>query len=156
MRGKRLCSLIFAATSRITPADAGKTRCWAASRVSLRDHPRGCGENRESLNYATRDIGSPPRMRGKHSFSLVAVVTERITPADAGKTQHGRKRRRNHEDHPRGCGENAPHRQAVLREAGSPPRMRGKPSRAAYKPFMARITPADAGKTIRRKAKWER
>ena len=28
VRGKRLCSLIFAATSRITPAGAGKTRVW--------------------------------------------------------------------------------------------------------------------------------
>ena len=65
MRGKQLSAGSPAQPLWITPADAGKTRSQNEQLQHLQDHPRGCGENRESLNYATRDIGSPPRMRGK-------------------------------------------------------------------------------------------
>ena len=65
MRGKLVLFAGQALCSWITPADAGKTRCWAASRVLLRDHPRGCGENFVSRPTDTHIRGSPPRMRGK-------------------------------------------------------------------------------------------
>ena len=56
---------------RITPADAGKT-CYLFYRHSgFWDHPRGCGENVE-LEHIEQPIGgSPPRMRGKLSLSLL-------------------------------------------------------------------------------------
>ena len=45
MRGKRLKKRGDADERRITPADAGKTSCICSLRFSLKDHPRGCGEN---------------------------------------------------------------------------------------------------------------
>ncbi len=54
---------------------------------------------------------------------------------------------RKHEDHPRGCGENAFGLSQALSLSGSPPRMRGKPKSWSKKKRAERITPADAGKT---------
>ena len=51
-------------------------------------------------------------------------------------------------DHPRGCGENAVGAGKFFVQAGSPPRMRGKPAAAPRKLRNTRITPADAGKTL--------
>ena len=65
MRGKRLWRTISCDTPRITPADAGKTRCSSSSSGTVRDHPRGCGENDTRGNPRRRFPGSPPRMRGK-------------------------------------------------------------------------------------------
>ena len=70
----------------ITPADAGKTRPPTVARDSLRDHPRGCGENRVPLAEIDIQGGSPPRMRGKHYSIYCCIRQARITPADAGKT----------------------------------------------------------------------
>ena len=86
MRGKLQYNLYHGRHKRITPAGAGKTRCWAASRVSLRDHPRGCGENLHFLLSAAVAQGSPPRMRGKRQKEIARAVHGGITPADAGKT----------------------------------------------------------------------
>ena len=71
-----------------------------------KDHPRGCGENQSSPNPIHNNIGSPPRMRGKLTCFLPSKQTERITPADAGKTPYGDPIYYDGKDHPRGCGEN--------------------------------------------------
>ena len=106
MRGKRLCSLIFAAISRITPADAGKTTGLKPTHRAAQDHPRGCGENRrQELNIARGD-GSPPRMRGKRHHKNDDCGLYGITPADAGKTGYLPHVQAGARDHPRGCGEN--------------------------------------------------
>ena len=49
----------------ITPADAGKTMGNGARNHRQEDHPRGCGENINQMDYTIRYSGSPPRMRGK-------------------------------------------------------------------------------------------
>ena len=86
MRGKRKSLFANSHGSRITPADAGKThRCGSAHRGD-QDHPRGCGENRDSLLPIAFVVGSPPRMRGKHYLRVPAASCAGITPADAGKT----------------------------------------------------------------------
>ena len=86
VRGKPVTRLINVDTGRITPAGAGKTRCWAASRVSLRDHPRRCGENECPLLKSRGQLGSPPQVRGKLQLATGLGKTVRITPAGAGKT----------------------------------------------------------------------
>ncbi len=73
----------------------------------------------------------------------------RITPADAGKTLSVRLAPSAFQDHPRGCGENATLRQPIGATRGSPPRMRGKPPFRLRSCSQSRITPADAGKTLR-------
>ena len=113
----------------ITPADAGKTRLGTVLSSTLRDHPRGCGENHRLKPHKAHRSGSPPRMRGKLYTHNTVCVLHRITPADAGKTLGDRVNAVVAVDHPRGCGENR----------GS------RPHAAAHR----RITPADAGKTTR-------
>ena len=73
---------------RITPADAGKTETFLYQAIKLQDHPRGCGENGKGVEEIAAFLGSPPRMRGKLSLRAVLIVVDRITPADAGKTNH--------------------------------------------------------------------
>ena len=72
--------------TRITPADAGKTKATLNERFVNQDHPRGCGEN--MMVGKTREAlqGSPPRMRGKLEITWTIISAPGITPADAGKT----------------------------------------------------------------------
>ena len=65
MRGKRWRFCLMIITFRITPADAGKTHTQAGGAIPARDHPRGCGENRNGKSNSAMRRGSPPRMRGK-------------------------------------------------------------------------------------------
>ena len=86
VRGKPVRFIIYRKPKRITPAGAGKTLFVLLPLPFYQDHPRRCGENRESLNYATRDIGSPPQVRGKPPAIRTPRFRRRITPAGAGKT----------------------------------------------------------------------
>ena len=45
-------------------------------------------------------------MRGKLNLKIPITSSNRITPADAGKTRQDPKINPFSEDHPRGCGEN--------------------------------------------------
>ena len=128
MRGKRFSEATESMEERITPADAGKTSIRASRNSKLRDHPRGCGENRCQRQSIVEYIGSPPRMRGKQSAA-------EFPPA-------------RYWDHPRGCGENLSALFLMTACTGSPPRMRGKPHRPKERGGTPGITPADAGKTI--------
>ena len=96
---------------------------------------------------AQTHAGSPPRMRGKPKQTFRKPTRSRITPADVGKTVNPSSRRGVKWDHPRGCGENAATMIPYTAPRGSPPRMRGKPTRTKEHFTKNRITPADAGKT---------
>ena len=50
MRGKRKKVQKYLHRLRITPADAGKTQCYACLSQRAEDHPRGCGENSRTRN----------------------------------------------------------------------------------------------------------
>ena len=128
MRGKLLQDAMTKCQFRITPADAGKTTQSLSSGRSLRDHPRGCGENRHVQKSILQKIGSPPRMRGK------------LTANSLGKNAV--------KDHPRGCGENPACCSSIKFSKGSPPRMRGKLGLGCAALIQNGITPADAGKTL--------
>ena len=54
----------------------------------VRDHPRECGKNPPTIENDVSDVGSPPRVREKHSLEGLDVWETRITPASAGKTCH--------------------------------------------------------------------
>ena len=86
MRGKLKISFANSHGSRITPADAGKTRPPHHRRRAREDHPRGCGENPALCIELPWILGSPPRMRGKPTIRVFSEHDIRITPADAGKT----------------------------------------------------------------------
>ena len=127
MRGKHTALAFYCGLLRITPADAGKTAQARINNSFLKDHPRGCGENRYWTRRRKNEIGSPPRMRGKHCEAANCTDDCRITPADAGKTLFL----------PMNLNE----------KTGSPPRMRGKPVSDSKRNVHTGITPADAGKT---------
>ena len=147
MRGKRLCEIGNISNFRITPADAGKTPNGCRKQQPNRDHPRGCGENAWSRPLPLRSVGSPPRMRGKPPSVTSVYLPPGITPADAGKTKCWKFLLDDNTDHPRGCGENISDALDILKQIGSPPRMRGKRNHYINLRLIYRITPADAGKT---------
>ncbi len=149
MRGKLEGVVLIGQNLRITPADAGKTMSSLSAASKRWDHPRGCGENRLSNGSSCWRRGSPPRMRGKRLRVALDAVGQGITPADAGKTNILGVIELEDEDHPRGCGENGIGDSAIFMKAGSPPRMRGKQVFEFVTVRFFRITPADAGKTLR-------
>ena len=89
-------------------------------------------------------------MRGKLLYIFIALLGFGITPADAGKTSIIKCFSGRSKDHPRGCGENALEKLYRLFDMGSPPRMRGKQPQNANAGNSLGITPADAGKTLKR------
>ena len=131
----------------ITPACAGKRRNCPRILRSTRDHPRVCGEKdlekRNTINYQ----GSPPRMRGKDFLLFHRLFSQGITPAYAGKSRSRRTTVRPLRDHPRVCGEKHLCSQLERPPPGSPPRVRGKGRPGRLRVWLARITPACAGKS---------
>ena len=65
MRGKAIRKYWELGTPRITPAYAGKSAQVRQCQGSSRDHPRLCGEKTLNRKGQTRNLGSPPPMRGK-------------------------------------------------------------------------------------------
>ena len=150
MRGKPRRSARRLAMRRITPADAGKTGGHRPQNPDCRDHPRGCGENGLLTKLFRVVAGSPPRMRGKQYMQDPERLSHGITPADAGKTKVPVLTICLVSDHPRGCGENSVAKQKRAAAQGSPPRMRGKLRHSHSCSMFNGITPADAGKTLKR------
>lgn len=128
----------------------GKPDETTARAADVLDHPRACGENYLSTGARKEHCGSPPRMRGKLRSECGAVVSGRITPAHAGKTSSGSATSSPPEDHPRACGENRAVACVIFSTSGSPPRMRGKRCPLRCPGSLCRITPAHAGKTLRK------
>ena len=147
MRGKPLKKAIEGGENRITPAGAGKTQTAYDEMQYHKDHPRRCGENFLGFPSLLMPLGSPPQVRGKHSFKSSINAWIRITPAGAGKTPTANLNRCMQEDHPRRCGENVPRIAKEVAESGSPPQVRGKREEGIPVRVRQRITPAGAGKT---------
>ena len=90
---------------RITPAHAGSSSRLQGITLSLRDHPRACGEQ---LGLDIEDAvaeGSPPRMRGADCSSRGDIIPHGITPAHAGSRWCAVVSPCLPRDHPRACGE---------------------------------------------------
>ena len=131
------------------------------------DHPRIGGEKFGAYAKIWNEWGSPPRGRGKAGSPATGSVSPGITPAWAGKSyrvyhclascwNHPRnagKRwddsaaRTQCRDHPRMGGEKHLSGTTDNRPQGSPPRGRGKGSKADVECLRSRITPAWAGKS---------
>ena len=89
MRGKEPNWITASKKERITPAGAGKRVQTAARPVSIQDHPRRCGEKRQSSCHHLCAVGSPPQVRGKVGSGMLLQFIDRITPAGAGKRLKG-------------------------------------------------------------------
>ena len=89
-------------------------------------------------------------MRGKGRPHAHPSYALRITPAYAGKRSACCRKSQPGWDHPRLCGEKLfsdPTRQII---GGSPPPMRGKVSTSLFRYAAIRITPAYAGKSLKK------
>ena len=145
-RGKVQLVECILARAGITPAWAGKSpRRWGRCRAH-RDHPRVGGEKTPCSRASTAPTGSPPRGRGKATFSGRSDPGVGITPAWAGKRNPPDIHASQTEDHPRVGGEKLDFRDGGSRRVGSPPRGRGKEGSCSSLAFAYRITPAWAGK----------
>ena len=133
----------------ITPACAGKRAAAAPEASGHQDHPRVCGEKFDNPKIDNSQLGSPPRVRGKARGCLRRPVSQRITPACAGKSVLFNIYQVIAEDHPRVCGEKA--RTLIVQDEpqGSPPRVRGKAALWRVSRPLFRITPACAGKSAK-------
>ena len=150
MRGKVDVFFTFVIPGRITPAYAGKRISLHTVCRCLWDHPRVCGEKVTDFHLFWHFGGSPPRMRGKETGKTRRVQWPGITPAYAGKRIPNSFPSCSVWDHPRVCGEKIAASMCPIWVRGSPPRMRGKaPLRAVFGVCIG-ITPAYAGKRLKR------
>ena len=105
VRGKGLKSSLSSIQRRITPACAGKSFLKSFSQSRSGDHPRVCGEKLRKTAVSVRELGSPPRMRGKETLIKRPWHMIGITPAYAGKSADCVMTETRDGDHPRVCGE---------------------------------------------------
>ena len=138
----------------ITPAYAGKRRTTRTSGARYRDHPRVCGEKARFRSKGILRQGSPPRMRGKATFSGRHRLAVGITPAYAGKSDGDCGESACVQDHPRVCGEKFQQKEKRIGDLGSPPRMRGKVFFYVAAIHGFGITPAYAGKRENPRHHW--
>ena len=118
--------------------------------VIVWDHPRVCGEKSYQDSQHGCQSGSPPRMRGKDANGLNMLSNLGITPAYAGKRPSRLRRDHERRDHPRVCGEKLILAETCKARLGSPPRMRGKEGGNLVRNRSSGITPAYAGKRLKR------
>ena len=114
----------------ITPAWAGKSRLVRIEPERRGDHPRVGGEKSVCRPAPYLERGSPPRGRGKGGQQT----------SQRGGAQ----------DHPRVGGEKCDAPPIVPAEQGSPPRGRGKGVARNRRILLGGITPAWAGKRLKR------
>ena len=70
----------------ITPARAGKTQIRHPLLRGLQDHPRSCGKDPSPAGRSNPVSGSPPLVRERRRRCDDVLISQRITPARAGKT----------------------------------------------------------------------
>ena len=130
MRGKGDLLHVVQVAIRITPAHAGKRASGCRFASACWDHPRTCGEK----NFWRYSLG----------------VQCWITPAHAGKSRLLFFLLLRRWDHPRTCGEKRKNGWQKAKRKGSPPHMRGKGGVRLAGLHHLRITPAHAGKRLKR------
>ena len=129
----------------ITPARAGNRLPARIVGNIWQDHPRACGEQELIQMYVANLLGSPPRVRGTAGHPPWYGYAVRITPARAGNSPSVCPAHTGCWDHPRACGEQSGGRRRIVRQAGSPPRVRGTEGQGGHLRARHGITPARAG-----------
>ena len=150
MRGKAKQRGVSFRFCGITPACAGKRYHRERHDAERRDHPRVCGEKFYVDEVLPGDTGSPPRVRGKVMIFPEMPCSRRITPACAGKSEAKEFACKDGRDHPRVCGEKTLLDIRRFLHRGSPPRVRGKVNKFLTFLLTIGITPACAGKRLKR------
>ena len=107
-----------------------------------------CREKLRLLKRGTTPIGSPLRVQGKVNSLYGCCVTDRITPACAGKRRTCKRSELSSKDHPCVCREKSSKEIITLSLIGSPLRVQGKVIEHCLFLVCLRITPACAGKRV--------
>ena len=150
VRGKVKCRPRSREAAGITPSYAGKRWIMMKPEWRCRDHPRVCGEKHSLIPPLLGFGGSPPRVRGKVGQICSFDAGIGITPACAGKSTISFLAHTAEKDHPRVCGEKDYYSLSGQRLLGSPPRVRGKGKIHHSLQLVGGITPACAGKRLKR------
>ena len=150
MRGKDPRFIDDDTAGGITPACAGKRPVSPIWWTPCQDHPRVCGEKFDTPSIPQAEGGSPPRVRGKVFPLAGRVCLTGITPACAGKSKILSSFPKQSWDHPRVCGEKWAAKYKNECNLGSPPRVRGKDKSKLSQDLFDGITPACAGKRLKR------
>ena len=87
VREKRFITVINRLKAGITPACAGKALSVISIALPAWDHPRVCGKSPFSVLIVSIALGSPPRVREKHTILAKSSPAHGITPACAGKAK---------------------------------------------------------------------
>ena len=134
---------------RNTPAYAGKTALRAIRTAQKWKHPRLRGEDSRSQKRKRGFMETPPLTRGRPVCLLVRSSRPRNTPAYAGKTGacccYGARCWK----HPRLRGEDFDDVLPRLVRTETPPLTRGRLDSGLTDDYVARNTPAYAGKTTK-------
>ena len=147
MREPPLCIVSNSPIDRITPACAGTTGIDFLTKQLRQDHPRVCGNHRKASRGDLPLAGSPPRVREPRKSWTTVQDTARITPACAGTTTSAASADAAAEDHPRVCGNHSLNFSELVKNMGSPPRVREPLFHRYIYHSPCRITPACAGTT---------
>ena len=86
VRGTLWASFRRRANTGIIPACAGNTVAHPCAIVSVRDHPRMCGEHFMAVNNGSALAGSSPHVRGTPTTVIPCSAIPGIIPACAGNT----------------------------------------------------------------------
>ena len=149
-RGKAAGAPVGRLAVGITPAWAGKRSTPPHGGWCRHNHPRMGGEKMPFALVTAPESGSPPHGRGKVNTVTNSVPSVRITPAWAGKSVCQCFGAVVLQDHPRMGGEKpADSRPKTIRQ-GSPPHGRGKVCFICDIFNRFGITPAWAGKRLKR------
>ena len=108
------------------------------------------GEKSVTITNDFNEKGSPPHGRGKAARPRPRLAKFRITPAWAGKRFRQKLQCSSSWDHPRMGGEKSTGYLGAPYPVGSPPHGRGKVTLPRRPPAAAGITPAWAGKRLKR------
>ena len=98
-------------------------------------------------------MDSTLRGRGKDDTGYALLKQAGITPACAGKSNLVQVSPAESRDHPRVCGEKSMYCPGMPYPGGSPPRVRGKGGAIRFNAIAVRITPACAGKRLKKSKK---
>ena len=107
MRGRLCYTPADIQGKRNTPAYAGKTKVLIRQSRRSWKHPRVCGEDLKTLSHPPAAGETPPRMRGRHFQAVRRMLSQRNTPAYAGKTAVNAAALSAKWKHPRVCGEDS-------------------------------------------------
>ena len=125
-RGKRISLFNDLSQIRLIPAHAGKTGLKPPKTSRDTAHPRSRGENYVVFTPGVGQSGSSPLTRGKPTLTLRSVMSVRLIPAHAGKTNPLTQAQKRQGAHPRSRGENSGPPSPASPATGSSPLTRGK------------------------------